>query len=96
MYISFSFFPIFRELGRTSFQVIFDFGGFQIGRTVTMTVEDPQTLALGPSSDATTPRSGGRQNRRDRLRDIYSESRASEGWIIPGRRVLRYCWILTL
>ncbi|XP_072026014.1 RNA helicase Mov10l1-like [Amphiura filiformis] len=75
-----------RQLGRTSFQVIFDFGSFQIGRTVTMTVEDPQILALGPSSASICR---GKVNRRDRLKDVYSESRSSEGWIIPGRRVAK-------
>ena len=53
-----------------------------------MTVEDPRTLALTPSTAASLTR--GKVNRKEGLRDMYIESRSSEGWVIPGRRVQRY------
>ena len=78
------------QLGRTSFPMIFDFGDFQIGRKISMTVEDPSALALTPDAGSLSPRRmAGGMNRRDRLKGLYTESKACEGWVVPGQRLAR-------
>lgn len=75
----------FRNLGRVNYLLVFNFGGFEIGRYITSNVEDPQQAALRPSA----PYKRSHNRTKEAWRKV-ADSNNGEEWIVPGEKPLRH------
>jgi len=73
-----------KNLGRVNHLLVFNFGGFEIGRYITSNVEDPQQAALRPSA----PYKRSHNRTKEAWRKV-ADSNNGEEWIVPGEKPLR-------